>query len=85
MEEASIHAIEDVYRRHYRRFLRVALALSGGWLRALGRARVPRGGVGVVVDWDVDGRAVGEEDLQRDVVGRGVGAREKAKVQRVFS
>ena len=30
MEEASIHAIEDVYRRHYRRFLRVALALTGG-------------------------------------------------------
>ena len=30
MEEASIHAIEDVYRRQYRRFLRVALALTGG-------------------------------------------------------
>ena len=30
MEEASIDAIEDVYRRQYRRFLRVALALTGG-------------------------------------------------------
>jgi RNA polymerase sigma factor (sigma-70 family) len=30
MEEASIQAIEDVYRRQYRRFLRVALALTRG-------------------------------------------------------
>lgn len=29
MAEASIQAIEDVYRRQYRRFLRVALALTG--------------------------------------------------------
>jgi RNA polymerase sigma factor (sigma-70 family) len=30
LEEGSIDAIEDVYRRQYRRFLRVALALTGG-------------------------------------------------------
>jgi RNA polymerase sigma factor (sigma-70 family) len=34
MEEASIQAIEDVYRRQYRRFLRVALALTRGRVQA---------------------------------------------------
>jgi RNA polymerase sigma factor (sigma-70 family) len=30
MEEASVRAIEEVYRRQYSRFLRVAIALAGG-------------------------------------------------------